>query len=342
MSLDEQQQAPELDTTEATPAPDLADRDEMLKHLREVMPPGALEQDQAALREAKGEPEPVASVPGEDPDEPKVARLLREREKAHAERMASEDYATKRRQEADAERQRILEETRTEARKEFEAERERLRKEFAADPLERIKQIGTPEEVADAIQRAGSPEYRAQQQLQRELAELREKASAGEDARKQFTEWKAEQARAAQEAENQKVYDAFLTEHASKEKAPYLHARYDREEIIERGNRLADQWRKSGLEYRKDFDLKDISEYLESEAKKRLSALASPAPQVRAVPGSPAGNASKVSANGSRTIPVSASSERRAVPKPFNEMNDEEQRKDLLEAAQSARRAFGG
>ena len=342
MDLENEQQ-----TTEPTaPAIEPSERDDLIAALREAVPGGAdavndeATPEERAAAEAASPATPAATEP--DPDEPKVSRLLREREKAHAERMASDDYATRRRSEADAERQRIIEEARAEARKAAEDERDRFRKEFAADPLDRIKQVGTPEEVADAIARAGSPEYRAEQALRRELAELREQAAAGVDVRKQFEAFRKEQEQAKQQAEQQKTYEAFFEKYASKELAPHLHARYDRDEIIHHGVRLANEWVKSGLEYGKEFDDGDVAQYLEADAMKRFSALGiTPAPQVRAAPGSPGGNASKVSANGSRTISAAAGSERRATQKPIHEMTAAEERQALIEASSEAKRAFG-
>src|SRR5690606_6574873 len=109
----------------------------------------------------------------------------------------------------------------------------------------------------------------------------------------------------AREAEIERVRSVFMGNHATPEKAPHLHARYDADEIFDRANRLAAQWRQGGLEIGKDFDYDDVVSYLELDSKKRLAPIlgSSPARQVSA--GAPPtaagpGNAPKVPANGPR------------------------------------------
>ncbi len=129
-----------------------------------------------------------------------------------------------------------------------------------------------------------------------------------------------------------------MGQHASAEKAPHLHTLYDHDEIVAKADATARDWQKAGVA----FELGDIAEYLEAKAKERLTARGfAAAQQSRAAPGQPAGNAPKSQANGSRTITAIAGSERRAAPRPFNELSPEEQKADLVRVAREAMRQHG-
>ncbi|HYE92054.1 MAG TPA: hypothetical protein VEA38_13575, partial [Terriglobales bacterium] len=123
------------------------------------------------------------------------------------------------------------------------------------------------------------------------------------------------------------------------EKTPYLHKRFDAEEIFERSNRLAAQWQQAGIE----FAHEDVAQYLEFESRKRIlgSDGASTPQQVSGAAGKPAGSAPKVKANGPRTLSAATGSERRTSPKPIREMTAEEERDALVAEVAEMRRKMG-
>ena len=91
-------------------------------------------------------------------------------------------------------------------------------------------------------------------------------------------------------------------------------------------------WSKAGI----PFAHSDVAEYLEHQARQRLAGVPVPPQQV-----SGGGSAQKVRANGSRTLSAATGSERRASPKPLEEMSPDEERNALIEAVAEARRASG-
>lgn len=264
-------------------------------------------------------------------EEPRWQRIVREREKGHAERQEAQSYAQQQRAAAEAERDRIIAEAKERARQEAAEELAAARSKFSADPIAHLRSLGTPEEIQDAVMRAGTPEARAYQKLQEELATLKQKASSVDDIKKQLADQKAANEKAAHEAAISQIRTAFLSA-ANNERAPYLNARYDADDLFWKAESIAKEWRNAGQSFAHD----DIISYMEHEAKKRFEALqTSPQPQVNgAAPVS--GIAPKVPANGPRNISPAASSERRSTPKPHEDMTPEERRLDLVRVAEEA------
>ncbi len=317
---------PSTETT-STEAPAEATQDDLVAAAREAM--------QAAKQTEETEPEKPVETPAEE--EPKWARLVREREKGMAARESEEKAAADVKARAEAEAARIVEEARTEARKVAEQERAAWLKSYQDDPESALKQLGGADKVADLLIDLNSPHGKAMAAIRAELAEAKAKAGEGGKVREEFETFKQEQQREKAAAEFENAKRQFWS-HADQEKAPYLHARYDENEIIHRAALVEKEWREAKLQ----FDYSDIAQYLESEAKKRLSAIGlAPAQQSRAAPGTPAGNAPKSQANGSRTITAAAGSERRAAPRPFNELSAKEQDEDLVRVAREAMRQYG-
>lgn len=284
----------------------------------------AAERTAAAAAPKPKEGVPAAEgEPATDPDEPKIAATLRAREKAFRERQEAESYAARLKAQAEAEATRIREEAKERARLEHEEYLRQQREKFASSPTEYLRTLAKdPNEIVDAVNREGTPEWRALRAMQAQLAEATEKARGAEQVKAEFERWKEEQAQQAHQQRIEQVKATFLAHHASPEKAPYLHKRYEPEEIFAKADALARQWQRAGI----DFAHSDIVEYLEHESRKRLGAVASPPQQVSGA----SGNAPKVKANGSRTLSAASGSERRATPKPIDEMSPEEERNFLL------------
>lgn len=350
--MDVEQSNEEQQTTDASD--DVASRDDLIAAAREAGGAASVDvqaEAAAAAKSAAAGGEPAAGGEQAGEEEPRIAQVLRAREKANAEREAARNHAQEMMEQARQESDRILREAREQAQREAEAERERLRAEFRVSPTATLRQLGTPQEISDAVMRDGTPEGRAIQQLQHELAETKKKAGGVDDVRRQFDAFKQEQ---AQQAEAVMIADArarFLAT-ASKDSAPHLHARYDEDEIFDKGNQVAANWKRGGLRLvplgspksESDFDFSDVAKYLDGEAKKRFAASGlTPAQQVSAgAPAKEPGNAPKVSANGSRTLSAAQGSERRTSPKPVAEMSASEERQALIDAVAEARRANPG
>ena len=119
-------------------------------------------------------------------------------------------------------------------------------------------------------------------------------------------------------------------------------ARWDPEEIFERSAKLAQEWAKEGLVYRKDFDDADVAAYLEKQSRERFKSLNGQTPAQQSGAGAAErqpGLAPKSAANGTRTLSVAQGSERRTSPKPLSELSPEQQREELIATVAAARRA---
>lgn len=321
----------EAPTQEASSADTPATNDDLVAAAREAMQ-GAKEQPAAAAADQTEQQETQTE------EEPRWMRLMKEREKGQAEREAAQKAADDLTARAKAEADRIVEEARAKARAEAEADRQAWLRKYRADPESALRDVGGAEDVADKLVELNSPHGKAMAKMRAELEETREKAAKADQVAKDFEEWKAAQAKEKEQASYQQVVQTFMATHANPEKTPHLHTLYDPHEIVAKADSTATEWQKAGLR----FELGDIAEYLEAKAKERLTARGfAAAQQSRAAPGQPAGNAPKSQANGSRTITAAAGSERRAAPRPFNELSPKEQQEDLLRVAREAFRQHG-
>ncbi len=343
----------ETQQTETAAEPQEASRDDLIAAVREA---GGTEsadvqaETAAAAKRAEAAPTGEAAAEASDED-PRIAAILKAREKAAAEREAGRSAAQEMIDQAKAESKRMIDEARAEAQREAAAERARLVAEFRASPTATLRALGPAQEISDAVLREGTPEGRADLRREQEIAELRKQASVGEDVKRQFDDFKAERQRETEAAMVAQVRTEFLNT-ATKETAPHLHARYDADEIFAKGNQVAAHWRAGGLTLVAngtpkgdgEFDFADITKYLDLEAKKRFDSLGlTPAQQVRAgAPATGPGNAPKVPANGPRTLSAANGSERRTSPKPLAEMKPDEARAALIEEVAAARRANPG
>ncbi len=300
---------------------------------------GGAEAAAAELEAESGQPAaktPAATEGAQaDPAEPKIAALLRAREKAFQERQGAEDYAAQRRARAEQEADKLLADARRKAAEDYEAELNARRTKFRETPAQALRDLGfSTDELVDATVREGTPEWKAMRALERELAETRAKAGQAETVKADFDAFKRQFETNQQLAAKAEVEQRFLSQHAAPEKTPYLHKRYEPSEIVEKAHALANQWNAAGVA----FAHSDIAEYLEHQARVRITGTSTPPQQVSGV----SGNATKVKANGSRTLSAANGSERRASPKPVDEMSPDEERDALIEAARDARRLIGG
>jgi cell division septum initiation protein DivIVA len=348
MSIEEQQQPPNGEDTSI--ASDGVTRDDLLAAVREAGGTASVVDQVATEAAAKNdppvEPEPAAAPPpaADDP----LERIMRAREKAHAETMAARNAADEIRRQAEAERTRIIEEAKAEARRAVEQEQNARRARLDASPIEALRELGRdPNQVVDAVLSANTPEARERARLAADLETLRAEAKVGKTAAEELKELRAAMQTEQQLRVVEQAQRSFFAEHATAEKAPYLHARYDASEIWERSNRIYNEWTQAGLvlngQGENGFAPSDIVAYLERQSKERISKVAaSPAPPAQQVSAGavarPPGNAPQVSANGPRTLSAAQGSERRTSPKPLSEMSSEQARQALIDEVAAARR----
>lgn len=290
-----------------------------------------------AVLEAEATPPAKADTPKPADavtDEPKIAAVLRAREKAFAERQDADDYAAQRRAAADREAAAMLADARARAEKEHADFIESKKREFRDNPTEHLRSLSSnPQDIVDAVIREGTPEARAMRELQEQIASARAEAAKAGKVSEEFSAWKEQQAQAAHQYRVAAVKQTFLSTHAAPEQTPYLNKRYDADEIFDKANALAVKWQAANI----PFDHGDVAQYLEFEARKRILGDASAGAPPQQVGGA-SGTASKVKATGSRTLSASDGSERRASPKPIEEMSPDEERNALIEAVREARR----
>jgi hypothetical protein len=341
------EQTQEQQTTEAEQAPvdDISgpSRDDLIAAVREA---GGVESvDVEAEAKAAGTPPPEKPAPADgEPDEPKIAAVIRAREKAFRETRNAEDYAGQLRQQAEQEAQRLIAEARARAQAEFDAEVQQRRRKFEESPTEALRALGKdPQDIADAVIREGTAEWKMIRTLQQELEATKQKASAADQVKSEFTQWKQHLETQQRQAEVEQIRSQFLTANANPEKVPSLYqearvaaalvGRSPEDIVFDTANALATQWQKAGMRLGIDFDRDDVAAYLEHQSKQRLAAVGSAPQQVGGVPGI----APKVKANGSRTLSAATGSERRTSPKPLHEMTPDEEREALIEEARRAR-----
>lgn len=296
---------------------------------------------EAAQLAAKAEEAPAAPAEAAPPaeEEPKWQRLVKAREEAQKERETARSQADEWKRKAEEEAKLIVEQARKQAQEEVAAERARWKTRFQTDPEGALGELGDGEAVASKILDLNTPHGKAIAKMQAELQEAKQVANEAKSVRDEFESFKRQQAEHAERSQYETAKSAFLSNHATSEKTPYLMARYDTDEMVARASQIAREWGEAKLK----FDLDDVAQYLEAEAKKRLSALGlQPAQQSGAGASSKTpGVAPKSAANGERTISAASSSERRASPKPFHEMTPAEQREDLMAEVRKVWRATG-
>lgn len=335
MDQETEQTATETASTDPT-------RDDLIAAVREA---GGTESVDAAAEEAAATEAPPAPVEEAAPDPyAKVEGILKAREEAHKKTRDAQDRAAAITRDAEERRDRMIEEARAEAKRIAAEELAAERAKFRTSPTAAIRALaegGDIQSVIDDVIREGTPEARAIAQAREEARQAREEAKIGKSAKDELEAFKAEQQREREAAYVAQVKSQFLGTVASEEKAPYLHARWDPEEVFDRCNTLCVSWQKDGLTLGKDFDQADLVAYLEKQSRDRLSKVSgTPAHQSGAgAPAKEPGIAPKSVANGTRTLSAAQGSERRTSPRPLSEMTAEQQRQALIEEVAAARRA---
>jgi hypothetical protein len=163
---------------------------------------------------------------------------------------------------------------------------------------------------------------RAQREvLQKELQELAAWRKGQEVQQEEFRHLHAQ-------AQKQQVYGEFL---GGIPQSSALRELYTDAEILAKGDWVADEYRQKTGQV---ATLGEVREYMEHEAQQRLARLRGQAS------GAQGNKAPQGKANGQRTLASSTSGERRAAPRPFDELvTPAEQRRALVEAANEALRS---
>lgn len=333
----------QTETTEGS----LSERDELMAAVREAGGTESVDVDAEAVAAGSAPPEKAAAAttdgkPAEATDEPRIAAILRDREDAFKKTQAAEDRAARLLRESEERAASIIAEAKERARLEHDQWLAEKRRRFQESPTEHIRSLGDPDRIADIIIQDGTPEARRALELEARIAKAEEKGQTADQVKAELEAMKAAIVRERQEQHEAQVRQLFMGSHANKDKAPYLHVRYDEDEIFTKANALATTWQKTGLVLGKDFDFDDVATYLEHDAKKRITAAGVIAPQQvgGAAPQNGAGTRPQGLANGSRTLSAAAGSERRASPKPVSEMTPEEERQALMDEVAKARRTI--
>lgn len=352
MTIETEQQTEQTETQ----APELSERDQLIRAVREAGGTESAdiareEQEAAARAAAAAEPAP-AEAPKTEESPDRLTTILREREERHKEQEAQRSRARNIEQEARDRADQILRDAQAKAQKVIDDQIAEHRAKFASSPTAALRTLGLDSQQAiDAVLAEGTPQARALAEANQRAAKAEEIATKATSGVEEFQKWKKETEEAAQRASYDQYLQTFLTQHASEEKAPYLNARFEPEQISARAVALAQEWANGGLTYAKDgaksqyeFDDSDVVAYLEKQSKERIAKLApltTPAAnQVGAgAPATGPGNAPKVSASSPRTLSATQGSERRAAPKPLTEMTPAQQRQALIEDVAAARRA---
>jgi hypothetical protein len=206
---------------------DGASREDLLAAVREAGGTGSVDveaEERAAVERAAAPTEATEQTEQAADEEPAILAKLKAREEEHAKREAARSHADELIARAREESERMIREARERADREWQAEIERRRQEFLASPTAHLRALGDPQQIVDAVMKDGTPEARAMAQLQRELAETKQKAAGADEVKQAFEAFKQEQAREQHMQLVEQVKAQFL-QHASAEKAPHLHAR---------------------------------------------------------------------------------------------------------------------
>ena len=189
---------------------------------------------------------------------------------------------------------------------------DRYRAEFAkleklrTDPLTAIKELGwEPNDLVDSVVKSGTPEWKRMMAERAEREEMRLRVERSEARLQQYEESMRQRDMQSQVSAKQAAEQRFMTESVS-----------------------ADFYQASGG--KQVAKPEEIAEYLEYELRDSSSGIATrPAAPKRPPMQRP---------NGSRTLSAASASERRASPKPFDDLNPREERAALIEAAEAAMR----
>lgn len=306
-----------IDTPVAAPPPDTGpDRGDLIKAANAAE---ASEEPAAPVEEKKAK---KAEAPKEEEELPRLASVLRAREKAQGER----EEAGKIKSEAEAMRREVQEMHAQAKQDRADAAKELARYQgLKSDPMRAIKEIGwAPDDLVNHVVKAGTPEHqmflKQQAQMEAQQTALDELKAFREEHKQLVEQQKEQQFR----QDRQAVVGKFIVQ--VKDECPTLYATYPEELIVMWGDKVADDYRaKTG----QSASLSDIAQYLEHEVKTRLGKSAT----------SPKAGATPQRANGPRTLSNAAASERRSAPKALHDLSPSEERDALKAAAEEAMQA---
>jgi len=284
---------------------------------------------EAGEEESEAPAAPEAKAAGEaaaEPDEGPLAKLLKSREKAQAQRNEADEYVARMRGEAESVASTIIREAQERAR--------RIEQETEARIRARLDEQLSPEALLAKQADAADPQVQLRRWMESELKKRDEELAKRDAALKQIADAQEEQRSAGQQIRVKQAEQAFVAS-AKKDSHPALLALYTPGEILRQGHALLAEAR----EVDRNFACTDaeLLQVLEGRAKSRLlenrEALNSALQQVAATQGK-ASPGQKAPAP--RTLSAIASSERRATPKPSSEMNETEMEKAMRAAARAA------
>lgn len=209
-------------------------------------------------------------------------------------------------------------------------------------PLDAIKELGwDTQRLVDEVTQEGSPEWRR-------MKALEERDAKRDKELEEIRGWKEKQdARVkeyeAQESARRKVAteNEFIAGAASAEKCPTLHKLYGvlhgksaTRQIIADAYKVVEELYDPKNPRR--IDDSELAEYLEEQAVQKLAELRHQEGAPEAEGGKEKPATPKRAANGTRTLGATATSERRAAPKPVYDMSPDEERAALAELADAA------
>lgn len=281
--------------------------------------------------------------PAPYPKKNRLFELLKEREESFKQRKQYND--TKRQLENE---QQYIQKTKAE----IEADRAKLSK-LKQSPLETFRELGwTAEDIQRAVLEDGTPEGREKAKYRGEIDEVKNKTQQLEALIKQQQDWLDQQRQAEQQrqetAQRQAVVNTFL-QITNKESCPNLHFMYpDDDNRVKYGDFVANQYYQStGKHIKSQQDLKDLSEYMESQAAESIDKLlvqlheqGSLQDRIKKAVGAhiSLGTAPKTKANGSHTLRTVDASQRKTEPISLDGMTAEEERAYLVSVAKEAMR----
>lgn len=277
-----------------------------------------------------------APAAAEDPNEPRVLKLLRARDKAQ--QTLGEAEARAQRLEAEA-RERIAA---------FEREAldrvRRAQEEAEAKARATLEALTSPEEILARQADAKDPLHQMAKRFESTIAE-RDKALKALQEELQLLRRDRDQERQTAFERQRTVAERAFVAKAAEDQFPYARARWDDAELVQKGHEVVRELQEAARLAGEPFSCTDeeILLVLEERAK---SHLASRVGKLAAAPqkagGAQAPQAAGPGKNGARpprTLSASASSERRASPKPPSEMTEAEIEAEMRRAAKAARRA---
>lgn len=278
----------------------------------------------------EGEPEP-------DDDATSLKQLLKHRQNNAQPKKEAQDRLAK-------EREQLAQETRKvqELYAQIQAEQNRINKEreryerLRKDPASAIREIGwEPEQFIVDLARDGTPEgqmARQQRELQQQLKEMQD--------------WKAEQARQMQRAQEeaqwqqqvnyrQHIERTFIEDALHEENRPHTYEFYKGREnaLLSYADLIAAQYRE--LSGGKEASLKEVADFIEEELAERANAWYEKKSGTKKVSVSPEAKPGKGS-KGKSLTPDAASEKRSLGRKALKDLDEEERRAAAREAVAAA------